>query len=82
MMHTVWSAEWNADESLILTSSSSDFGGDGTAKLWDAESGELIHTLSHEDTVWSAEWNADESLILTRSSMTAPPSSGMQRAGS
>ena len=35
--------EWNADESLILTRSS-----DGTAKLWNAESGALIHTLSHD----------------------------------
>ena len=64
---TVWSAEWNGDESLILTRSGSINGRDGSAKLWDASSGELIHTLSHDSRVWSAEWNADESLILTSS---------------
>lgn len=59
----VTQAEWNEDESLILTRSD-----DGTAKVWDAASGELRHTLSHLGWIKQAEWNEDESLILTRSS--------------
>lgn len=56
----VTAATWNKDESLILTSSS-----DSTAKIWDANNGELIHTLQHDGIVYEAKWNEDESIILT-----------------
>jgi WD40 repeat protein/energy-coupling factor transporter ATP-binding protein EcfA2 len=57
-----YAAEWNADESRILTASA-----DGTARVWDAQTGAELVTLSHEGSVWKTQWNADESRILTRS---------------
>ena len=57
----VWWAAWNVDESHILTASD-----DGTARVWDAETGEQILILSgHTDGVRQAMWNTDESRILT-----------------
>ncbi|MCB0209199.1 MAG: AAA-like domain-containing protein [Anaerolineae bacterium] len=55
-------AEWNADESLILTTS-----WDGTARVWDAITGKERFSLLHESVVDTAQWNANESLILTTS---------------
>jgi WD40 repeat protein len=65
LRHEDWvhQATWNADETRILTASS-----DGTARVWDAESGGELTILRHQDTVRQATWNADESRILTASS--------------
>jgi WD40 repeat protein len=55
---------WNGDESRILTASS-----DGTARVWDAETGDEIFTLSgHTDAVNQAAWSGDDGRILTASS--------------
>ena len=54
-------AEWNADESRVLTASS-----DGTARVWDAAAGAELLTLSgHTAAVRRAVWNTDETSILT-----------------
>ena len=56
-------AVWSGDESRILTASD-----DGTARVWDAETGAELVTLSgHKVNVLQAVWNSDESYILTRS---------------
>ncbi|MEM7028677.1 MAG: WD40 repeat domain-containing protein [Chloroflexota bacterium] len=45
----------------ILSASS-----DGTARVWDVQSGENLLVLEgHSDVVWNALWNADESRIVT-----------------
>lgn len=60
-IYSVNSAQWNSDESLVLTA-----GGDGTARIWDAASGQEILTLAaHESGVLGALWNNDDSRILT-----------------
>jgi tetratricopeptide (TPR) repeat protein len=60
---TVRQASWSGDESRILTASE-----DGTARVWDAESGrELARLEGHTDTVRQATWSGDESRILTLS---------------
>ena len=54
--HTTWviSAVYNASGSQIVTAS-----GDKTARIWDAETGELLHTLQgHTDWVCSAQYIA------------------------
>ena len=65
-------AQWNADESHILTAGCDrrdDLGlcEEGTARVWDAETGAELLTLSHGDAIYQAQWNADESRILTAS---------------
>ena len=53
----------NRDATRILTWSD-----DGTARLWDAATGQaLAPLLRHEDAVSSATLNRDETRILTRS---------------
>jgi WD40 repeat protein len=58
----VWQATRNADGSRILTASS-----DGTARVWDAQTGEELATLRHEAAVSQATWDADGSRVLTAS---------------
>ena len=58
----VLGAQWNSDESLILTRSK-----DNTARVWDAATGQELIRLVHNDWVRDARWNRDESQILTRS---------------
>ncbi len=57
------SAVYNATGSQIVTA-----GNDKTARIWDAESGELLHTLEgHTSYVTSAVYNATGSQIVTAS---------------
>jgi WD40 repeat protein len=56
----VQEATWNGDESRVLTASY-----DGTARVWDAWSGEELLRLDHGTGVVLARWNTDESRILT-----------------
>jgi hypothetical protein len=50
----VTQASWNGDETRILTRSE-----DGTARVWDAESGAQLALLQHEGAVTQASWNGD-----------------------
>ncbi|MCP4543133.1 MAG: protein kinase [Chloroflexi bacterium] len=55
--------QWSQDRMHILTSSK-----DRTAKVWDANSGEELLTLSgHQDRVQSAVWSPSEDRIVTAS---------------
>jgi WD40 repeat protein len=56
------SAEFSPDGKYIVTAS------DNTAKLWEAESGKLLHDLTgHTDNVASAEFSPDGKYIVTAS---------------
>ena len=60
--NAVLGASWNQDETQILT-----WGTNGTARLWNALTGQLIHEFRVEGAlVYDAQWNRDESAILTR----------------
>ncbi|MCB0036619.1 MAG: WD40 repeat domain-containing protein, partial [Anaerolineales bacterium] len=54
-------ARWSANETRILTSGRRD----GTARIWDVESGEQLSSLLHGGSVEQAEWNTDETQIMT-----------------
>jgi WD40 repeat protein len=57
------SASWSPNGKYILTA-----GKDNTAIIWEAESGEVVHTLSgHTGSVLSASWSQDGSQIVTSS---------------
>ena len=63
MIDYVNSAEFSPDGKRIVTAS-----GDNTARIWDAETGKLLHTLTgHEDRVNSAEFSPDGKRIVTAS---------------
>ncbi|MAT42179.1 MAG: hypothetical protein CL609_07545 [Anaerolineaceae bacterium] len=55
-------AKWNQEETLILSA-----GLDGTARIWDSQTGNLVLELPHEAQVYDAKWNEDQSRILTNS---------------
>ncbi len=58
---TAFGAVWNRDDSRILS-----WWREGTARVWDATSGEELVILDHNGAgVQSAKWNEDEKLILT-----------------
>lgn len=56
----ITNATWNKDESQILSWSS-----DGTAYVWDAETGRQILKIKLDKAVYGASWNNSESQILT-----------------
>jgi DNA-binding SARP family transcriptional activator len=59
-VNTVW---WSSDGTQILTASA-----DGTAKVWDADTGEELLTLSgHQRWVVSAAWSPSGDRIVTAS---------------
>ena len=61
--HTDWvnHAAWSSDGTRIVTASR-----DGTAKVWDARTGEELLTLSgHAGWVQHAAWSSDDARIIT-----------------
>ena len=57
-------ASWSPDGLFIITASD-----DQTARIWNAESGEVLHILrAHTAAVNSVSWNPDGTLIATASS--------------
>ena len=56
----VLSAQFNRDESRVLTSS-----GDKTARLWDVTKSESLQTFKHNGIVSGAQFSRDESRVLT-----------------
>ena len=55
----VTAAQWNADETQILTA-----GDDGTIRIWDATTGAVLRTIDAGGAVVGAAWNADSTQIL------------------
>jgi WD40 repeat protein len=56
----IWHALFSPDGLRVLTASA-----DRTARLWQADSGELLATLTHDDEVLSAAMDANGDRILT-----------------
>ena len=60
---SILDATFNHDGSRVVTASN-----DKTARIWDAHSGQLCHTLEgHGDCVWYAAFNHDGSRVVTAS---------------
>jgi WD40 repeat protein len=57
------SAEWSGDGSLILTAAM-----DGTARVWDATSGDQLAVFEHGQQVAAAGFSPDQHAIITSSS--------------
>ena len=56
-------ALFNPQGTKILTA-----GADGTARLWDAETGEMLQVLSnHTDEIFSCQFNYEGEIIITGS---------------
>jgi WD40 repeat protein/serine/threonine protein kinase len=55
----MWSAMFTADGRRVLTTD------DKSAKMWDAESSQLLFTMNHGDTVYRAVFSKDDSRIIT-----------------
>lgn len=62
-------ANWNPDETKVLTVSlNTNFFGD-SVRIWDVRNGEELLNLPHDDVVTQAAWSRDGKLILTRMGM-------------
>ena len=53
---------FSPDGTMVVTASY-----DGTARVWDADTGKQIAVLKHSDTVWDAEFSPDSKLVVTAS---------------
>ena len=54
---------WSPDGSKVATA-----GYDGTGRIWNANSGKLIHTLSgHTYRIWNINWSPDGNMVATAS---------------
>ncbi len=58
----VYAVAFSPDGRTVLTGSA-----DGTARLWDAASGKLLHRLEHGQLVWSVAFSPDGATALTGS---------------
>jgi dipeptidyl aminopeptidase/acylaminoacyl peptidase len=58
----VWDVRFSADGTRVATASS-----DKTARVWDAQTGELIATLNHAAEVWDVRFSADGTRVVTAS---------------
>jgi len=57
----VYHAAWSSDGTRIVTSSH-----DGSAKVWDAQTGQELFTLNGQDGwIWQAAWSPDDTRIVT-----------------
>ena len=56
----VWAVAFSSDGCRLATASY-----DGTARLWDAASGEELAALRHEDSVWAVAFSPDGSRVAT-----------------
>jgi WD40 repeat protein len=56
------SVAFSPDGKMVLTGSR-----DKTARLWDAATGKLLHTLPHRDDVWAVAFSPDGKMVLTGS---------------
>lgn len=56
----ITSAAWSPDQSRILTTTN-----DGGVHIWDIESGQELHVMSHEDMPWGGSWVSAGDRILT-----------------
>lgn len=68
--HAIRSARFSADSRYIVTAGddrnpASCFNNCGSAKVWDAQSGDLLQTLTHDGTVTAATISEDGGLVLT-----------------
>ena len=59
---SISSAAWSPDGAHILTGSD-----DGTARVWDARTGETTLELTHQSSVTAVAWSPDSTHILTGS---------------
>ncbi len=63
---TVWSAKSSPDKKMIITTSK-----DNTAKIWDAKTRQILHTLPHPNKVSNAKFSPNGVMAVTISNKTA-----------
>ena len=62
VLDMAYAAAFSPDGKMIVTASE-----DGTARIWDAESGRVLRALEHKDVVYAAAFSPDGKKIVTAS---------------